>query len=80
MRALFIAMLGAGLCLAGCGPAADGSSALTSPAAPTTVVQSDSQAAAGPTAVVKSDSQAAAAPAGKTVEVPFHSELTVKKV
>jgi len=66
MRALLIAVLTAGLFLAGCEQAADGPSALASPAAPTSGV--------------KSDSQAASAPAGKTVEVPFHSEITWTKV
>ncbi len=66
MRALLIAVLASGMLLAGCGQAADGPSALASPAAPTSGV--------------KSDSQAAAAPAAKTVEVPFHSEITWTKV
>ena len=66
MRALLIAVLASGMLLAGCGQAADGPSALASPAAPTSGV--------------KSDSQAASAPAGKTVEVPFHSEITWTKV
>ena len=66
MRALLIAVLASGMLLAGCGQAADGPSALASPAAPTSGV--------------KSDSQAALAPAGKTVEVPFHSGITWTKV
>ncbi|HSP91376.1 MAG TPA: hypothetical protein VLN08_10730, partial [Vicinamibacterales bacterium] len=66
MRAPLIAVLASGLFLVGCGQAADGPSALTSPAAPTSVV--------------RSDSQAVSAPAAKTVEVPFHSELAWTKV
>ena len=66
MRPLFIVLLVPALSVAACGQAADGPSALASPAAPT--------------AVVRSDSQAASAPAAKTVEVPFHSEITWTKV
>jgi hypothetical protein len=65
MRALLIAVLAAGLFLVGCGQAADSPGALASPAAPTSGV--------------KSDSQAAAAPGAKIVEVPFHSELVWTK-
>ena len=66
MRALLLAVLASGLVLTGCGQTADRSSALARPAAPTSGV--------------KSDSQAASAPAAKTVEVPFHSELVWTKV
>ena len=66
MRAPLIAVLASGMFLVGCGQAADGPSALTSPAAPTSVL--------------RSDSRAASAPAAKTVEVPFHSELTWAKI
>jgi hypothetical protein len=64
MRALFIAVLAAGLFLAGCGQAAD-NPADASPA--------------GPTAVIGSGSAAAKASA-ESVEVPFHSEITWTKV
>ena len=66
MRALLIAVLTAGVFLAGCNQTAENSSAFASPAAPTSGV--------------KSDSQAASAPADQTVEVPFHSEITWTKV
>jgi hypothetical protein len=66
MRAPLIAVLVSGLFLVGCGQAADDPVALTSPAAPTSVL--------------RSDSQAVSAPAAKAVEVPFHSELAWTKV
>jgi len=66
MRELLIVFLASGLSMAGCGQAAVGPGALASPAAPTSVLGSDAQAAS--------------APAAKTVEVPFHSEVTWTKV
>ena len=66
MRALFVAMLASGLCLAGCGQAADSPSVLETPAAPT--------------AVTGSGSAAARTAAPGTVEVPFRSEVTWTKV
>ena len=66
MRALFIVMLALGLCLAGCGQAADNPVAAVNPASPTPGIASGSAAA-----------QSAAA---KVVEVPFHSEMTWTKV
>jgi hypothetical protein len=65
MRPLLIFVLASGLLLAGCAQAADGPVALASPAAPT--------------AGLGSDSQAAAAPGAKSVEMPFHSEVTWAK-
>ena len=66
MRELFIVILASGLCLIGCGQAADGPRALASPAAPTSGITADSQAAS--------------APADRTVEVPFHSDIAWTKV
>jgi len=66
MRSLFIVLLVPALSVAACGQTADSSSALASPAAPTS----------GATF----DSRAAAAPADRTVEVPFHSEIAWTKV
>jgi len=66
MRPLSIVLLISALSAAGCGQTADNPGALASPAAPTSVL--------------RSDSQAASAPAAKTVEVPFHSELTWAKI
>lgn len=66
MRALFIAMLAAGLCLAGCGQAADSPSVLNNPVSPTVDTGSGSSAAK--------------TGAADSVEVPFHSELTWEKI
>lgn len=66
MRPLSIVLLISALSAAGCGQTADNPGALASPAAPTSVL--------------RSDSQAASAPATKTVEVPFHSEIAWTKV
>jgi hypothetical protein len=65
MRARLIVMLASGLCLAGCGQAAESPSVLEDPAGPTIVTGSGS---------------AAASAAAATVEVKFHSDLTWKKV
>ena len=66
MRVLFVVMLASGLCLAGCGQAADNPVAAVNPASPTPGIASGSVAA-----------QSAAA---KVVDVPFHSEIAWTKV
>jgi hypothetical protein len=61
MRVLFVVMLASGLCLAGCGQAAESPSVLENPA--------------GPTVVTGSGTAAASTSAARTVELPFHSEV-----
>jgi hypothetical protein len=65
MRALLVVVLASCPFLVGCGQAADVPSPLTSPASPSDVVGSGTQAAK--------------APAVDAVEVPFHSEVTWTK-
>ena len=66
MRVLFVVMLASGLCLAGCGQAADRPVVLDNPV--------------GPSLITGSGSAAAQASGAKAVEVPFHSEITWTKV
>ena len=66
MRALFVVMVAGGLCLAGCGQAADSPVVLDNPV--------------GPSLITGSGSAAAKTGAAGTVEVPFHSELTWEKI
>jgi len=66
MRVLFVVMLASGLCMAGCGQAADRPVVLDNPV--------------GPSLITGSGSAAAQASGAKAVEVPFHSEITWTKV
>jgi hypothetical protein len=66
MRALIAVMLASGLCLAGCGQAADSPSVMENPV--------------GPTGVTGAGSAAASTAAASDAEVPFHSEITWTKV
>lgn len=66
MRVLFVVMLASGLCMAGCGQAADRPVVLDNPV--------------GPSLITGSGSAAAQASGAKAVAVPFHSEITWTKV